>query len=82
MPDVHNDFADVVLGFDNIADYLGEQKIHLFGATLGRVASRIENATFSIDHTKYNLTKNNGDHHYDGTGDDVSIQKFKDSVFD
>ena len=75
MPDVHSGFSDVVLGFDNIDDYLGDQKNHLFGATLGRVASRIENATFSIDHTKFNLTKNNGDHHDDGKSVDVSTQK-------
>ena len=62
---------DIVLGFDNIADYLGDQTRHLFGSTLGRVASQITNAKFSIDGRKYNLTKNNGNHHYDGLCIDV-----------
>lgn len=72
-PDLHNNIDDVALGFDSIADYLGDQKEHLFGSTLGRVASRITNATFAIDDTTYNLTKNNGNHHYDGLCIDVRL---------
>ena len=65
---------DVVLGFDNIADYLGSnQKRHLFGSTIGRVSSQISNSKFSIDDITYNLTKNDGNHHYDGSSAKVNM---------
>src|SRR5579862_2018329 len=52
--------ADVVLGFDTIEEYL---KPHpFFGATAGRVANRIGNASFTLDGKEYVLAKNNGPH--------------------
>ena len=52
--------ADVVLGFDRTDDYL---KPHpFFGATAGRVANRIRNASFTLDGKEYTLAKNNGPH--------------------
>ena len=62
-----------MLGFDNLADYLGEQHIHHFGTTVGRTASRIKDAEFSIGDTKYHLSKNDGNNHYDGTDAEVNI---------
>lgn len=51
---------DVVLGFDSPRDYEIDFLNH--GATIGRVADRIEGASFSIDGKEYHLTKNNGEH--------------------
>lgn len=51
---------DIVLGFDSPRDYEIDFLNH--GATIGRVADRIEGASFSIDGKEYPLTKNNGDH--------------------
>lgn len=57
LPDRNNNFADVVLGFDNVSDY--ENFSDYFGAVVGRYGNRISNAEFSIDGKKYALEKNN-----------------------
>ena len=51
---------DIILGFDSPKDYEIDFLNH--GATIGRVADRIEGAEFSIDGKEYALTKNNGEH--------------------
>ena len=50
--------ADVVLGFDNLAQYAGEHPF--FGATVGRYGNRIAKGKFSIDGKEYSLFLNNG----------------------
>ena len=58
VPDRTGKFADVVLGFDNLASYV---KGHpLFGAVVGRVVNRIGNAQFTLDGKTYQLPRNNG----------------------
>ena len=54
------DGTDTVLGFDTLSDYETDFLNH--GATIGRVADRIENAAFVMDGKKYELTKNSGNH--------------------
>src|SRR5437660_11034309 len=57
-PDRNGKFEDVVLGFDNLQDYL---KGHpFFGATVGRVANRIAKGKFTLDGKEYKLAVNNG----------------------
>src|SRR5438105_11321209 len=51
-------FADVVLGFDNLKDYLAGHPC--FGATVGRVANRIAKGKFTLDGKEYALAINNG----------------------
>ncbi len=60
VPDRAGKMADVVLGFDSPAGYYGGHPF--FGATAGRVANRIANATFDLDGKTYPLAKNNGAH--------------------
>jgi aldose 1-epimerase len=58
VPDRDGKRADVVLGFDNLDDYL---KGHpMFGATVGRVANRIAGAKFTLEGKEYKLAANNG----------------------
>ncbi len=57
LPDRNGNFADVVLGFDNMPDY--ETLTDYFGAVVGRYGNRIANAKFSIDGNEYTLEKNN-----------------------
>ena len=45
------DGTDIVLGFDDLAGYLGEHPY--FGAIIGRVANRIRGARFAIDGEYY-----------------------------
>ncbi len=47
---------DIVLGFDNAADYLDNR--FYFGSTIGRYANRISNGTFTIDGKTYTLDTN------------------------
>lgn len=49
--------ADIVLGFDNAADYLKPGPY--FGATVGRYANRIAGGRFSLDGKSYVLPINN-----------------------
>ncbi len=49
---------DIVGGFDSLAGYLADDSHQ--GATVGRVANRIENARFVMDGNLYRLPKNNG----------------------
>jgi aldose 1-epimerase len=57
-PDKKGDFADIALGFDTLAGYLGKNPY--FGATVGRYGNRIGNAQFELDGKEYTLAKNNG----------------------
>src|ERR1051325_1809552 len=64
VPDRMGQLSDIVLGFDNLAQYL---KGHpYFGATVGRVASRIRNATFTLEGQTYQLATTNGPNHLHG----------------
>ncbi|EPL9570156.1 galactose-1-epimerase [Providencia rettgeri] len=63
---------DVVLGSPNIAKQK-EQAVYL-GATVGRVANRIENAQFSVNGTRHNVTNNQGRHCLHGGKDNFSYR--------
>lgn len=63
-PDRRGVRADVVLGFDNLADYL---KPHpFFGVVPGRVTGRISHARFTLDGVAYSLAANESPHHLHG----------------
>jgi aldose 1-epimerase len=57
VPDREGRQANVVLGYDNLADYLARSPF--FGALIGRYANRIANAAFTLDGTTYALPANN-----------------------
>ncbi len=58
VPDRRGHPANVVLGFDNLQDYI--DKSPYFGAIIGRYANRIANATFTLDAKTYRLPANDG----------------------
>lgn len=67
VPDKDGVYEDIVLGFDNLDDYLkaGEK---YFGALIGRYGNRIAKGKFSIGENEYILeTNNNGNHLHGGT---------------
>ena len=64
VPDRQGRLADVVLGFDNLDQYL--QGHPYFGCTVGRVANRIAQGKFSLDGQLYSLALNNGPNHLHG----------------
>ena len=57
LPDRTGIFADVNLGFDGLAGYLGTHPY--FGAIIGRYGNRIAKARFTIDGVEYSLPANN-----------------------
>jgi aldose 1-epimerase len=62
--DRNGEFADIVLGFDDLESY--EKRSPYFGATVGRVAFRIVGCEFTLDGKKHRLTQNDGQHHLHG----------------
>lgn len=59
VPDRDGKMTDVILGFDNIVDYM--TKPSDFGASIGRYANRIGGAAFVLDGETVTLDKNDGD---------------------
>jgi aldose 1-epimerase len=64
VPDKNGKLADVVLGFDRLEDYVKGSPY--FGATVGRVANRIKNATFELESKTYKLAANDKPHSLHG----------------
>lgn len=64
VPDKKGNLENVVLGFDNIADY--EEKSPYFGCITGRIAGRISNSKFEIDSESYILAANNNSNNLHG----------------
>ncbi|KOV90839.1 aldose epimerase family protein [Streptomyces sp. NRRL B-3648] len=58
IPDRHGRHANVVAGFDNLADYVA--KSPYFGALIGRYGNRIGKGRFTLDGTAYQLSVNDG----------------------
>ena len=56
MPDKTQRMADIVLGYDNVADY--EADSYYLGAVIGRYAGRIDQGHFSLDGKDYQLNLN------------------------
>ena len=60
VPDRNGTSRDIVLGYDQGSQYLNDtQGPHTyFGATVGRYAGRMKNATFTLDGQKYDISAN------------------------
>jgi aldose 1-epimerase len=72
---------DIVLGFENVQDYLATDYVNnypWFGAAVGRYANRIKNAAFEIDGINYPLSKNNNNNQLHGghVGFDKKVWQF------
>jgi aldose 1-epimerase len=58
MPDRDGRKADIVLGYDNLDQYLAQPQY--FGETVGRFANRIAKGKFTLDGKSYQVPVNNG----------------------
>jgi len=67
VPDRNGNMADVVLGFDTIAEYESD-KNQYFGCTTGRYANRIAKGKVVLDSAEYLLATNDGPNHLHGGG--------------
>ncbi len=65
-PDRNGVPADVVLGFRDLAGYLGQSAY--IGAIIGRVAGRISGGCFTLDRTRYEVAVNHPPNHLHGGG--------------
>lgn len=63
-PDRSGNFADIVLGFETLDEYVSNPRY--FGALIGRHANRIARGRFSLDGVDYQLPCNNGANHLHG----------------
>jgi aldose 1-epimerase len=63
-PDRDGNYKEIVLGFDNLQQYLDGHPF--FGALVGRYGNRIGGAKFSLDGQEYALVQNNGENHLHG----------------
>jgi aldose 1-epimerase len=64
VPDRHGKLGDIVLGFDNLAQYLAGHPY--FGCTVGRVANYIAKGQFALEGRNYKLAANDGPNHLHG----------------
>ena len=73
VPDRNGKQGDVVLGFDNLPQYLAKNPF--FGVTVGRYANRIAKGRFTLDGKEYQLAINNGPNslHGGATGFDHKV---------
>jgi aldose 1-epimerase len=58
IPDRHGHYANVSLGYDNLASYVAGTTF--FGATIGRYGNRIAKGQFTLDGKSYQLSVNDG----------------------
>ena len=79
-PDKKGKMTDVVLGFDNIDDYINVPSD--FGATIGRYANRIGDGKITIDGKEIQLPQNNGSHCLHGGPTGWQYQVFKTNQLD
>ncbi len=63
-PDRQGKFADVVLGYDDLAGYENDKSY--FGATIGRYGNRIAHGKFTLNGATYTLAKNDGENSLHG----------------
>ncbi len=62
MPDKNGEYADIVLGFDNLDGYVNPGYVKAcpyFGALIGRYGNRIGGAKFTLEGNTYTLAANN-----------------------
>lgn len=63
-PDKNNNYKDIVLGYNTLAEY--EKETPYFGAIIGRYGNRIAKGKFSIDGAEYTLETNDNTNHLHG----------------
>jgi aldose 1-epimerase len=64
MPDRHGRMGDVVLGYNNLDDYVKNNPY--FGCLVGRHGNRIAKGRFTLNGKEYSLATNNGPNHLHG----------------
>ncbi|HLR03177.1 MAG TPA: aldose epimerase family protein [Virgibacillus sp.] len=79
VPDQNGVYENVVLGYKHIDDYADNP--NFFGALIGRVAGRIQNASFPIGNQTIDLDANEGNNHLHGGADGFDHVMWNDESF-
>lgn len=69
IPTTDGQMTDVVLGFENLQEYIDSFNLEsapYLGAVVGRFAGRIKNAAFKLHDESFQLEKNHGNHQLHG----------------
>jgi len=69
VPDKNGTMGDVVLGFDQLENYISpeyKRNNPYFGAIIGRYCTRIAKGKFTLDGVEYKLNTNDGENHLHG----------------
>ena len=77
VPDKDGQPRDVVLGFDQVEDYLPQNNLTDFGASIGRYANRINQGKITLDGVEYQLPQNNFGHCLHGGPTGWQYQMYK-----
>jgi aldose 1-epimerase len=64
VPDRDGNFADIILGYDNLEGYINDATFQ--GVIAGRYANRIAKGKFTLDGNEYTLATNDGENHLHG----------------
>jgi aldose 1-epimerase len=75
VPDREGRYADIVLGYDELAPYLTNRRF--FGATIGRYANRIAGGHFKLDGRGIGLPPNDGPNSLHGGPDGFDRQLWR-----
>lgn len=75
VPDKNGDMRDVVLGFDNVGDYVNID--NNFGATIGRYGNRLAHGKITVAGEEYQLPQNNFGHTLHGGPEGFDKKVFK-----
>lgn len=75
VPDRDGNLADVVLGFDQAADYAASDAY--FGATVGRGANRIRGGRFPLNGREIRLAQNDGENNLHSGPDGFHLRLWK-----
>lgn len=74
------EILDLILGYDDIYGYMKNEPF--LGSVIGRYANRIENASFTLEDTTYNLTKNDGENTLHSGRDFYNHRKWNAEIID
>ncbi len=80
IPTARNGITDVVLGFDNAADYIRSYDLPsapYVGCIVGRYAGRINRGTFPLHEKTIQLSRNHGPHHLHGGHEGFGQKRWK-----
>ena len=77
VPDKNGNFDNITLGLDDLEEYTEVRPY--YGATVGRVAGRINSGMFTLDGVEYKLEQNLNGHHLHGglEGLDTKLWDYK-----